>query len=79
MAVSVPARGCPADTGFDPLSPKFLADPYVMMAALPLADAPVFYAPSMGYYVVTRHADIDEVFRDPGTGRCERVRSDRRS
>lgn len=67
MAVTVPARGCPADMGFDPLLPEFLADPYVVMAALPLADAPVFYAPSIGYYVVTRHADIDEVFRDPGT------------
>jgi DNA-binding NarL/FixJ family response regulator len=37
------------------------------MAALPLAAAPIFYAPSIGYYVVTRHADIEQVFRDPQT------------
>jgi hypothetical protein len=27
----------------------------------------VFYAPSIGYYVVTRYAEIEQVFRDPQT------------
>ena len=57
--------GCPVDESFDPLSPEFLADPYAVMAALDLDGAPVFFAPSIGYYVVTRYADIEEVFRDP--------------
>ena len=31
------------------------------------AEAPVFYAPSIGYYVVTRYQDIEEVFCDHAT------------
>jgi len=59
--------GCPVDESFDPLSAEYLADPYAVMAALPLADAPVFFAPSIGYYVVTRYADIAQVFADPAS------------
>jgi cytochrome P450 len=61
------AGGCPVDESFDPLSAGYLADPYVVLAALPLAEAPVFFAPSIGYYVVTRYADIEAVFKDPVT------------
>src|SRR3954451_1484191 len=56
---------CPVHAGFDPLSDEFLADPYAVMAALPLDETPVFYAPSLDGYVVTRHADVDAVFHDP--------------
>jgi cytochrome P450 len=59
--------GCPVRESFDPLSPEFLADPFAVLAALPVAAEPVFYAPAIGYYVVTRHADIEQVFRDPRT------------
>lgn len=55
---------CPVLDGFDPLSPEFLADPFAVLAALP-REAPVFYAPSIGYYVVTRYADVEAVFLDP--------------
>jgi cytochrome P450 len=58
---------CPVHPGFDPLSDEFLADPYAVMASLPLAETPVFYAPSIDYYVVTRYADIEAVFLDPDT------------
>ena len=27
----------------------------------------MFFAPSIGYYIVTRHADIEEVFKDQVT------------
>jgi hypothetical protein len=37
------------------------------MAAMPLDEAPVLFAPSIGYYVITRYADIEQVFRNPGT------------
>jgi cytochrome P450 len=60
------AAGCPVLEGFDPLAPEFLADPYAVLAGLP-REAPVFYAPSIGYYVITRYADIEQVFRDPGS------------
>ena len=38
---------CPVHAEFDPLSEAFLRDP---LAEQP--DAPVFYAPSLDYYVV---------------------------
>ena len=50
------AIGCPVDEAFDPLSPAYLAAPDTVMAALPLAEAPVFYAPTIGYYVIGPHA-----------------------
>ena len=57
--------GCPVHAGFDPLSEEFLRDPYAVLPEV--ADAPVFYAPSLDYYVVTRYADIERVFLDPET------------
>jgi cytochrome P450 len=53
--------GCPVHQDFDPLSPEFLADPYRFMDDLP----PVFYAPTIGYYVVSRYADVEHVFLHP--------------
>jgi cytochrome P450 len=58
---------CPVHAGFDPLSPDFLADPYAVLARLDVEAAPVFYAPSLDYYVVTRYADVEAVFLDPST------------
>jgi cytochrome P450 len=56
---------CPVHAGFDPLSEAFLADPYAVMAELPLDETPVFFAPALDGYVVTRHADVEAVFLDP--------------
>ncbi|HKE19132.1 MAG TPA: cytochrome P450 [Kofleriaceae bacterium] len=67
MTTTSGPRGCPIQPGFDPLSPEFLSDPYAVMAALPLAEHPIFFAPSIDYYVVTRYADLEQVFRDPAT------------
>src|SRR3954453_23380242 len=58
---------CPVHADFDPLSEDFLADPYAVMAHLPLAETPVFYAPSVEGYVVTRHAAVEAVSLDPAT------------
>jgi hypothetical protein len=30
-----------------------------------MPDEPVFYAPSLDYYVVTRYAHVEQVFPDP--------------
>src|ERR1700730_11370283 len=57
---------CPRRADFDPLSPAFLADPFELLASLQ-QETPVFYAPSIGYYVVTRYADIEAVFLDHET------------
>jgi cytochrome P450/ABC-type nitrate/sulfonate/bicarbonate transport system ATPase subunit len=62
----VPAT-CPVNHGFDPLSAAHLADPFAVLATLDREGAPVFYAPSLDYYVVTRFADVEEVFRDNAT------------
>ena len=35
-------HGCPVDESFDPLSRDYLADPYSVMAALPLAERRCF-------------------------------------
>src|SRR3954470_12574799 len=53
---------CPVHAEFDPLSEAFLRDP---LAGRP--EAPLFYAPSLDYYVVTRYADVERVFLDPET------------
>ena len=57
---------CPVHADFDPLSPTFLADPFAVLASLP-REMPVFYAPSIDYYVVTRYPDIEAVFLDHET------------
>ena len=67
MTAEQTAPGCPVDDSFDPLSPEFLSDPYAVLANLPHQGAPVFFAPSIGYYVITRYTDIEQVFRDPAT------------
>jgi cytochrome P450 len=57
---------CPVHADFDPLSPTFLADPFAVLASLP-RETPVFYAPSIDYYIVTRYADIEAIFLDHET------------
>ena len=67
MTTTGAGPGCSVDESFDPLSPDFLTDPYAVMAALPAEEQPIFFAPSIGYYVLTRYADIEQVFRDSAT------------
>ncbi len=67
MTTTEAADGCPVNESFDPLSPDFIADPYPTLAALPRLEQPIFFAPSIGYYILTRYADIEQVFMDPAT------------
>ena len=58
--------GCPVSThaaGFDPFSDGYQQDPpdYVRWSRM---EEPVFYSPQLGYWVVTRFADIKAIFRD---------------
>jgi len=57
---------CPVHADFDPLSNEFLTNPFAVMASIS-HETPVFYAPAIGYYVVTRYADIKAIFLDPET------------
>lgn len=59
---SEPAQ-CPIHPDFDPFSAEFLADPFAVLEAVP-REWPVFYAPSLDYYVITRYADVEAVFLD---------------
>jgi hypothetical protein len=64
MASSRGHGTCPVHANFDPLAEAFLGDPFAVLASLPRGTS-VFYAPSIDYYVVSRHADIRSVFLDP--------------
>jgi cytochrome P450 len=66
MASTV-APGCPVHAHFDPLSPRHLEDPFAVLHELPAGGAPVFYAPAIDYYVVTRYEDIEAIFLDHET------------
>jgi hypothetical protein len=68
MASTV-APGCPVHTQFDPLSPRHLEDPFAVLRELALDEAPVFYAPAIDYYVVTRYEDIEAIFLDHDSSR----------
>ncbi|UOA28938.1 cytochrome P450/oxidoreductase [Pseudosulfitobacter sp. DSM 107133] len=63
-------RGCPMGDPaamareFDPFDTPYQTDP-AQALAWARAQNPVFYAPRLGYWVVTRYHDIKAVFRDP--------------
>ena len=54
----------PADCRFDPFAADYLADPYPILNRL-RRDAPVFYAPELDMWVVSRFADVERIFTDP--------------
>ena len=49
---------------FDPLSADYLVDPYPFLSQA-REIAPAFYCDAIGHWVVTRHADIKAIFRNP--------------
>ncbi|HET6885833.1 MAG TPA: cytochrome P450, partial [Rubrobacteraceae bacterium] len=64
--------GQPVDPHFDPLDPDYLADPYPFYARF-RREAPVFYAPRIDFWVVSRYEDILEIVKDPETFSNARV------
>ncbi|WP_028938424.1 cytochrome P450 [Pseudonocardia spinosispora] len=52
---------CPVT--FDPFDASYLLDPYPTLERLPAA----FHSAELDMWVLTRHSDIDAVFRDPAT------------
>ena len=50
-------------TEFDPFGEDFLADPYPFFARY-RDESPVFYSPSLDYWVLTRYPDVRRAFRD---------------
>lgn len=64
--------GCPVDHSFTPFAEDYLRDPYPELERLN-AEQPVFYAERLGYLVVTRMADVLEVFKHPEIFSSENV------
>ena len=64
MATEPQQVQCPVRADFDPLDPVFLEDPFAVLASLPVEEQPVFYAPALDYFVVTRYADVVTVLRE---------------
>lgn len=67
--MSEQTSGCPwqgAPETFDPFCPAFMDDP-AEYARWAREQLPIFFAPHLGYWVVTRYRTIKEIFRDPIT------------
>lgn len=48
---------------FDPFTESYLQDPYSLWAQA-REEAPVFYSPSLGYWIVSRYDDVRQIFMD---------------
>lgn len=67
-AMTTEAR-CPVSglaEGFDPFGDEYLQDPYRFWTGA-RAEEPVFYSPSLDYWVVSRYEDVRQVFMDTDT------------
>ncbi|MGI9050440.1 MAG: cytochrome P450 [Rubrobacteraceae bacterium] len=56
----------PVDPDFDPLDPDYLEDPYPYYARF-RKETPIFYAPKIDFWVVSRYEDIQNIVKDPET------------
>ena len=74
MSHSVKQRDAehPVDQDFDPLDEAFIADPYPCFARF-RREAPIFYAPKIGFWVVSRYEDILKIVKDSETYSNARV------
>jgi cytochrome P450 len=66
MGVVTLEQRAPIGARFDPLDAAYLDDPYPYLREAREA-APIFYADSIDHWIVTRHRDIKQIFRDPPT------------
>jgi len=55
--------GCPVDAQFTTFNADYLQNPYSELRRLN-TEQPTFYSSKLGYLVVTRMADVIEIFRD---------------
>lgn len=57
-------KGCPVDHAFSPYREEYVAYPYAWLNDK-RENEPVFYAEELGYVVITRMEDIQQVFMNP--------------
>ena len=62
-----PRTHCPVHAEFDPLDPTSSPIRSPSSRRCRSTRSPVFFAPALDYYVVTRFADVEAVFLDPAT------------
>jgi cytochrome P450 len=55
--------GCPVLQGFNPMDREQVDDPGPLMT-IARREAPVFFSPEFGFYVVTRHEDVAHIMSD---------------
>ncbi len=67
-AAAAPAASTPAELGYDPWDPAFVADPYPALTRL-RDRAPVVYDERTNQWLVSRHADVNALLRDRRLGR----------
>lgn len=63
-----PHATTPAELGFDPADPAFIADPYPVYERL-RADHPLLWNPATRQYIVSRFGDVNALLRDRRLGR----------
>ena len=61
-------RATPAELGYDPWDPGFIADPYPALARL-REEAPVAWDERTNQWLVSRHANVNALLRDRRLGR----------
>ncbi|KLO42402.1 hypothetical protein ABW17_12285 [Mycobacterium nebraskense] len=60
------AKGCPVVDSYQPTADEQLVDPFSAWAVA-RRETPVFFAPALGAYVLTRYDDICAITNDPQT------------
>ena len=63
-----PHAPTPAELGYDPWDPGFVAEPYPALARL-RTEAPLIYDERTNQWLVSRHADVNALLRDRRLGR----------
>ena len=66
--------GCPAHGIAAEFDPWDLANPFEFYARA-RSEAPVFYNDELGYWVVSRYEDIQQIFKDPATFSSENTQA----
>lgn len=64
--------GCPVDREFSPYSEKYVEYPYALLNEKRESD-PVFFSEELGFLVVTRMEDVQEIFMNPEVFSSENV------